>query len=214
MKSRTGQAAASLVVGAALFGACTHRPPAIPAPAPAPSDLVVLLGDPDDGHLGAAMVTTPAGAVELTMEHGATRVVAGQAPSPQAAIADGDVQRIFGDALAARPPAPRQFLLYFQTGGDVLTPESQALLPQIVAFVRGRATADVTVIGHTDTTGTAPNNTALGLRRAILIRDQLLTAGLTESQVDYASHGEMDLLVATADNVAEPRNRRVEVSVR
>ena len=42
----------------------------------------------------------------------------------------------------------------------------------------------------------------------------LLAAGLTGSQVDVASHGETDLLVATADNVAEPRNRRVEVTVR
>jgi peptidoglycan-associated lipoprotein len=129
-------------------------------------------------------------------------------------MSDEEIQRMFGDALAARPPAPRQFLLYFLTGGDELTAESRALLPQIVEFVRGRAAADVTVIGHTDTTDTAQANAALGLRRATLIRNELLAAGLNGSQVDVSSHGETDLLVATADNVAQPRNRRVEVTVR
>jgi outer membrane protein OmpA-like peptidoglycan-associated protein len=159
-------------------------------------------------------VTSPAGSVELTTARGSTRVAPGAVPTPQAEMTEEEIQRIFGDALAARPPAPRQFLLYFLAGGDELTAESRALLPQIVEFVRGRATADVTVIGHTDTTDTAQANVALGLRRATLIRNQLLAVGLSESQVDVSSHGKTDLLVPTADNVPQPRNRRVEVTVR
>jgi outer membrane protein OmpA-like peptidoglycan-associated protein len=202
---------AGLVATLAAADGCVHPRPAAPAP---PADRIVLLPDPDDGHLGAASVTSPAGSVELTMARGSTRVAPGAAPTPQTEMTEEEIQRVFGEALAARPPAPRQFLLYFLTGGDELTPESRTLLPQIVELVRGRAAADVTVIGHTDTTDTAQANAALGLRRATLIRNQLLAAGLNESQVDVSSHGETDLLVATADNVAQPRNRRVEVTVR
>jgi outer membrane protein OmpA-like peptidoglycan-associated protein len=32
--------------------------------------------------------------------------------------------------------------------------------------------------------------------------------------LEITSHGEANLLVPTADNVSEPRNRRVEVTVR
>ena len=80
--------------------------------------------------------------------------------------------------------------------------------------MRGRVAPDVTVIGHTDTTGDAASNAALGLQRASLIRDLLLQAGLDGAVVDVRSHGESDPLVPTDDNVAEARNRRVEVIVR
>ena len=39
-------------------------------------------------------------------------------------------------------------------------------------------------------------------------------AGLDASAVEVISHGESDLLVRTADEVAEPRNRRVEIAGR
>lgn len=183
-------------------------------PAPPRADVIVLVPDPDDGRLGAATVSNPAGSVELTTANEATRVVAGQAPSAPAPMPPEEVQRRFGDTTAARPLPPRQFLLYFETGADTLTKESQALVPEIVEFVRARPAPDVTVIGHTDTTGDAAANVELGMRRATLIRDLLVTSGLDPSQVDAASHGESDLLVPTADNTEEAKNRRVEVTVR
>ena len=116
--------------------------------------------------------------------------------------------------MAARPIAPRQFMLYFDTASETLTTESTALIPQIVEEVRGRPVPDVSVIGHTDTTGDAASNIQLGLRRANAIRDLLVANGVDPSRVDVASHGESNLLVTTPDNTAEPRNRRVEVTVR
>ena len=54
----------------------------------------------------------------------------------------------------------------------------------------------------------------LGMERASRVRTLLLGAGVTESLIDVSSLGESDLRVRTADNVPEPRNRRVEISVR
>lgn len=202
----------ALVVGLLSLATGCAKPRV--APAPTRADLVVLLPDPEDGRIGAATVTSSAGAVELTTANDATRVVAGQAPSAPAPMTADDIQRVFGDAISARPLAPREFLLYFETGGDTLTPESEALLATIVEFVRGRPAPDVSVIGHTDTLGDARDNYELGLRRATLIRDQLVKSGLDAAQVDISSHGEADLLLRTADNTDEPKNRRVEVTVR
>jgi outer membrane protein OmpA-like peptidoglycan-associated protein len=72
----------------------------------------------------------------------------------------------------------------------------------------------VLVIGHTDTVGTRASNIVLGMRRAELLRKLLVEAGLDSSLIEIASHGEADLLVPTGDEVAEPRNRRVEITVR
>ncbi|HSL23447.1 MAG TPA: OmpA family protein [Vicinamibacterales bacterium] len=209
----TRAAVAGISCAAALMlGACGPRPQVTPAPPRA--DLVVLLPDPEDGRVGAATVSATGGSVELTSANDSTRVVPGQAPGAPQTITSEEVQRLFGDALAARPLPPRHFLLYFETGSDTLTPESQALVTEIVAFVGARPAPDVTVIGHTDTTGDPKSNIDLGLRRATLIRDLLISSGLGAAQVEVASHGEADLLVPTPDGTDEARNRRVEVTVR
>ena len=87
-------------------------------------------------------------------------------------------------------------------------------MPEILATVRTRPVPEVSVVGHTDTTGAAATNVELGMRRATLIRDLLVGAGLDTRLIDVASHGETNPVVATADNTAEARNRRVEVTVR
>jgi outer membrane protein OmpA-like peptidoglycan-associated protein len=72
----------------------------------------------------------------------------------------------------------------------------------------------VVAIGHTDTMGTPVKNVELGLRRANAVQALLVDAGLPATSVAVTSHGEGALLVRTADGVVEPRNRRVEITVR
>ena len=178
-------------------------------------DIVALLQDPETRKVGRVTVSTPLGvSVELKDKRTATRVVIGQPPSVVFRFSEDQVQQLFGDALAALPPAPRHFLLYFANGSNQLTPESEKLLPAILLFVKNRAVPDVTVVGHTDTTGAAQDNVEFGRNRATAIRDRLVAAGLDSSIVSLASHGEADLLVPTPDDTPEPKNRRVDVSVR
>jgi outer membrane protein OmpA-like peptidoglycan-associated protein len=129
-------------------------------------------------------------------------------------MSEADMKRLFGDALAALPPPARSFMLFFRFDSEELTAESRALVPEILRAIRGRPVPDVIAVGHTDTTGTTATNFELGLKRADTVRDLLVEAGLDASAVEVISHGESDLLVPTADEVAEPRNRRVEIAVR
>lgn len=184
-----------------------------PAPAGATAQ-IVLLPDADSGTTGRAVVSNAAGTVNLDAPRASTTATVGQAPAAVRILAESDVQNTFGAALAALPPAPVHFTLFYRFDSDELTDESSALLPRILDAVRQRPSPDVIIIGHTDTTGTAVNNVALGLKRAAAIRTRLVEAGLDPSFVETTSHGEADLLVQTADNVAEPRNRRVEITVR
>jgi len=143
-----------------------------------------------------------------------TRVTSDAAPGPVKTLSAADVDRLFGDALAALPPAPRHFVLFYQFESDTLTKESTALVPEILKAVKALAVPEVVVIGHTDTMGSAKANIALGMRRANSVRDILVNAGLAPSTVEVTTHGEADLLVKTPDNTPEPRNRRVEITVR
>jgi outer membrane protein OmpA-like peptidoglycan-associated protein len=203
------------VVGAfavALTAACGAKRIAQPT-RPTPT-LIALLPDPESGTTGRARVSNEFGSVNLSAPRAATRVTADGLPGPVNSISEADVARLFGDALAALPPAPRHFTLYFRFESDALTEQSTALVPAILMAVRELAVPEVVVVGHTDTMGDPKANVALGLKRAISVRSVLVDAGLAPSTVDVNSHGEADLLVKTPNNTPEPRNRRVEITVR
>ena len=177
-------------------------------------DVVVLLPDPGDGTIGRAVVSNPAGAVDLGAARESTSVSLNQPPAPVTIMSQAEVRRLFGDALSALPPAPQHFILFFRFESDELTEESRALLPQVLQAIKNRPVPEIAVVGHTDTMGTAGSNIELGLRRANAIRSVLIDAGVDAALIEATSHGEADLLVKTADEVPEPRNRRVDITVR
>jgi len=176
------------------------------------SAVVVLLPDAPK-VVGRADVQNKAGKVDLDDANEGARVKRNQRPTVFT-LSDAEVQQMFGEALAALPPAPRRFVLNFRFESDELTDEARALVPGILSLVRERPFADVMVTGHTDTMGTTRANFDLGLKRAMMVRNLLVSAGLEASQIQVTSLGETDLLVHTADNTPEPRNRRVDIVVR
>lgn len=171
---------------------------------------VVLLENPD-GSTGSVVVKGSKG--EQVIDQ-ARQGAALDGASKPAAVSEADIQRDFGSAMAARPQLPERFLLYFVSGGAQLTPESQALLPKIIASAAQRPAVDVSIIGHTDTVGRAEQNEELALKRAQAIAELIKARGLKVYALSVESHGERNPLVTTADEVPEPRNRRVEISLR
>lgn len=172
---------------------------------------VTLLENPDGRSGNQVVVQGDRGQQILDRPGMAAPLDGSKAPAP---IDPEQVKRDFAAALSARPALPMRFILYFESGGAQLTTESQALVPQIVEAVRSRVAADVSIIGHTDTVGAAQANEALGRERAHSVAALLRVAGLQIRAVLIGSHGESNLLVMTPDESSEPRNRRVEVTVR
>jgi len=129
-------------------------------------------------------------------------------------VAQEQVQQIFGNALAAQPILPSHFVLYFEKDSDTLTPDSQRQYQAVFADIKRRPVYEVEVIGHTDTLGNPPHNQQLSMSRAEMIRDRLVRDGLNPKSLSIAGRGQLDLAVPTPDQVAEPRNRRVEITVR
>ena len=200
----------AILIVSGLVSACAMRSATGQPPSRA---VVVLLPDPEDGHVGRIVVSNPKGSVELASARASTRVALTQAPRVRT-LKESDVNRLFGEILATLPPPPRHFTLPFRFDSEELTDEGKRLVPDVLQSVKSYPVPEVVVIGHTDTTGTPQSNAELGLRRANAVRAFLVQAGLSETAIDVRSHGEGELLVPTADNVFEPRNRRVEITVR
>jgi outer membrane protein OmpA-like peptidoglycan-associated protein len=172
---------------------------------------VVLLPE-KDGKDAAVTVKQSDGQVVLSEPYAAARLTTA---GPQAYKSNPDeVQALFGAALAAQPSRPVQFTLFFVEGKDDLTEESGREVTAVFAEIAKRPVPDVVVIGHTDAVGTHQVNDPLSQQRAEVIRAGLIRNGIAPENITAVGRGKRELLVPTADGVAEPRNRRVEIIVR
>lgn len=192
---------AALVL-ATLLGACAT---------PQPQGSVVLL--PDAGGKPTAVTVTQGGQQVVLDRPYAGAQLSSAGPKSFASGAQ-EVQAQFGAALAARPLPPAQFTLYFVEGRDEFTPESKKVIDEIFGEIARRPVPDVQVIGHTDAVGSNAVNDPLSRQRADVVRSGLVARGVPADRIVASGRGKREPAVPTADGVAEPRNRRVEILVR
>ena len=193
-----------------LAAACATAP----KPPPPPSrDTIVLLPD-DQGKTGAIVVSSAGVERRLDRPGETVTVESGSPPGLPSVMSGQEVQAIAGPALAALPKPPARFILYFYHDSVELTTKSEALLQKVLVTIRDRAPVDVSVVGHTDTVGKKEYNYDLSMKRARAVASILLANGVDPSVLDITSHGKDNPLVPTGDQVPEPRNRRVEITVR
>jgi len=177
----------------------------------ASSGTVVLLPE-KDGRQTSIAVKQDDKEVVLDQPYAAARTTP---LGPRAYVASPqEVEARFGPALAAQPARAASFTLYFVEGKDELTAESRQVVDRILSEIAKRPVPDVLVVGHTDAVGTDQVNDALGQQRAETVRAALLRLGIPPEDIRALSRGKRALAVPTADGVAEPRNRRVEIVVR
>jgi OOP family OmpA-OmpF porin len=122
-------------------------------------------------------------------------------PPPQAAAATGPEL------------AGAWYRIYFDTNSSAIDARGQMIVKNVAYVVANIASTRVTVIGKTDRVGAPPANMALSHRRADAIRDALIAAGVPAGRIDTSWTGEGKQQVATANEVAESRNRVVDVTV-
>jgi outer membrane protein OmpA-like peptidoglycan-associated protein len=179
---------------------------------PVPQERIVLLPE-RDGRASAVTVRTPRGETILEQPYAAADVLA-DGTVARVGESAASVQSRFGAALAAQPPPPVSFTVYFVFDTDALTPASRAQFDRIKAELATRPAPEIVVIGHTDRVGTVAYNDDLSLKRAQSVRAALIAAGIGPGGIEVAGRGEREPAVATADEVHEERNRRVEITVR
>ncbi len=176
-------------------------------------ELFVILPNAD-GRAGAGKITISAGTTKTVLNQSFAAAEARQGTTEAVDVPAADTLIIFKEAIGARPILPHHFSLYFVSGRDELTPASAAEYHKVLEDTRARLVYQIEVIGHTDTVGDQAYNQQLSLARARAIRDKLIADGVPATAISVAGRGELDLLVPTALGVDEPRNRRVEITVR
>jgi len=182
-----------------------------------PGTRVVLLPQ-EGGAPSAVVVRAKAGpGAEITVSQSYQRATAasGATGAPRLDQADpAKVRAEHASLFEMAPPKPQRYTLYFDAGGTVLTAESQVVLEQVLAEALARSGGDMVITGHTDTVGSGASNDALSAQRAQEVRQMLVGRQFPAERIEAAGRGERELAVPTADEVDEPRNRRVTIEVR
>jgi outer membrane protein OmpA-like peptidoglycan-associated protein len=157
----------------------------------------------------------------------ATRGIRPVSPQP-AAPASAQPAVAPGAAPVAAPPAAPppvvqpvpadtpaiSLTVRFATGSAVLTDQARRVLDELGTALMSEDLRPFRfrIEGHTDTVGSAAVNQALSERRAAAVRDYLTARFAVEpSRLVTVGLGQTRLAVPTADNVDEPRNRRVQI---
>ena len=175
-------------------------------------ELVVLLPG-EDGPAGAVAIVAKQHTTILDAPLAAAKIDT-QGRVKKGPITEAEVRQTFAPALAAQPPKPVSFTLYFLANSTEIVPSSQATLEALLAEVAKRQAVEVQITGHTDRVGSVADNDRLSQVRAEAVRDMLANNGLQASFIRSVGRGEREPLIPTADEQPEPQNRRVEVIVR
>ena len=115
------------------------------------------------------------------------------------------------DAIAAEGRVATQGI-YFDTGSDVIRPESTPTLREIAAMLKEHGDLRLTIEGHTDNVGGAEANRALSEQRAAAVKAHLVASeGIDASRLETKGMGDTKPAVPNATPEGRQQNRRVEL---
>jgi outer membrane protein OmpA-like peptidoglycan-associated protein len=117
----------------------------------------------------------------------------------------------------APAPAPAaatsDFTVYFDFDSWTLKAEQLKVLDDVINSARNGGQTNITIVGHTDTSGPSDYNQKLSVRRANVVVEALVQMGARRAALHASGVGETDLAVQTGDGVKEPKNRRTVITL-
>lgn len=101
----------------------------------------------------------------------------------------------------------------FDLNRAAIKPNFQPILDKFAATLVENPYSKVTIIGHTDNTGSDAINNPLSVNRAANTRDYLAARGVASNRISIDGRGSREPLVANDTEANRARNRRVEIFV-
>lgn len=117
------------------------------------------------------------------------------------------------DGCPDEKPIEEKFVLRgvnFESGSAALTPDSYAILDDVVRSLQAYPEVRVEIRGHTDSQGPASFNLELSQRRAESVRQYLINAGIDPSRLVSIGVGEEEPISTNATPEGRLQNRRIE----
>lgn len=101
----------------------------------------------------------------------------------------------------------------FDTGRADIKSNFRPILDKFATSLNENPTTVVTIIGHTDSSGSDAINNPLSVNRAASTRDYLTARGVQSSRISIDGRGSREPVAANDTNANRAQNRRVEIFV-
>ncbi len=101
----------------------------------------------------------------------------------------------------------------FDTGHSDIKPNFRPILERFAGTLNENPATTVTIIGHTDSTGSLALNQPLSIDRAAHTRDYLTTRGVSPNRIVVDGRADREPIASNDDPAGRARNRRVEIYV-
>lgn len=121
-----------------------------------------------------------------------------------------DVTRTADNQLKVNIPSD----VSFDTGSAVIKPQMRTVLDPFAASLKDDPKAQLTIVGHTDSTGSEATNNPLSVQRAQSVRDYLASRGVASTRIQIDGRGEREPVADNNSDAGRTKNRRVEILLR
>lgn len=101
--------------------------------------------------------------------------------------------------------------LLFELNSAKLHDQHITALESLGAWLKAHPTIQVSVTGHTDSTGTERHNVSLSTRRAQVVSEYLIKQGVDFNRITFEGFGSSQPLVSNRTEAGRKKNRRVEI---
>ncbi|TSE24851.1 putative lipoprotein YiaD [Tepidimonas sediminis] len=184
------------------------------------------------GTAKGAMIGAAAGAVLGAVTDGGKGAVRGAAIGAAAGAAGGYIwssrmeqqkremeQATAGTGVAVTQTADNRLKLEipsdisFDVGRADIKPNFRSVLDTFADGLKRNPAARVTIIGHTDSTGSDAVNNPLSINRAAAVRDYLVSRGVGIERIAIDGRGSREPIASNATPEGRAKNRRVEIFV-
>ena len=109
--------------------------------------------------------------------------------------------------------APVSYMVFFNLGSTKLSDQDQNTVAQAAQVFKTKPNATIAVTGYADTVGSPSMNMALSQQRANVVKNMLVQNGVPADSIQTAASGDTGLLVDTAAQTNQPKNRRVVIVI-
>lgn len=103
--------------------------------------------------------------------------------------------------------------IQFESGKDVIKKSSNTILNQIAKVLIDNPTYLIEVQGHTDNVGKPEMNQTLSEKRAIAVRNYLISKNVEEKRITSKGYGDTKPVAPNTTAAGRAKNRRVEFVV-
>lgn len=101
----------------------------------------------------------------------------------------------------------------FPLNSSYLNAKAKAELDKLIKLLADYPRAQLAVAGHTDATGTAEYNQGLSEKRAVSVKDYLVSQGIASSRLTTNGYGQTKPIAPNNTLEGRQKNRRVEITI-